>query len=108
MIAVVMATMAFAPTVQELGTNRGTNIQTERESSESICGTSGKEPCPCGDPKGDATGTPTPHPSSIEQACNARDATFNAYLVLPLFTIIAIGAWAFLAVTRRDYGEYQD
>jgi hypothetical protein len=26
--------------------------------------------------------------------------------VLPMFMLIAIGTWAFLAVTRRDFGQF--
>jgi hypothetical protein len=41
-----------------------------------------------------------------QQATNARDLAFQAVIVLPIFIIGAIVCWAFLAVTRRDYGEY--
>ena len=40
-----------------------------------------------------------------ERAIISRDRAFDAIIVLPIFLIGAIVAWAFLAVTRRDFGE---
>lgn len=39
------------------------------------------------------------------RAIESRDRAFSAIVVLPIFLIGAIIAWAFLAVTRRDFGE---
>ncbi len=39
------------------------------------------------------------------RAVESRDKAFSAIIVLPIFLIGAIVAWAFLAVTRRDFGE---
>ena len=43
---------------------------------------------------------------SDPRAVQSRDKAFSAIIVLPIFLIGAIVAWAFLAVTRRDVGEY--
>ena len=82
-----MAVVAFAPVVNTLGTNEGDNIKAIINGTEIVCGNE-------------------PYPEIIEDACRARDATFGAWLVLPMFMLIAIGAWAFLAVTRRDFGQF--
>lgn len=89
MIATVMAVVAFAPVVNTLGTNEGDNIKFINGTDPILV---------CGSP---------PYPEPIEDACRARDATFNAWLILPMVMLIAIGAWAFLAVTRRDFGQFQ-
>jgi len=88
MIATVMAVIAFAPVVNILGTNEGENIQYVENGTITTCGN-------------------PPYPERIADACRARDATFNAWLVLPMFMLIAIGAWAFLNVTRHDFGQFQ-
>lgn len=87
MIATVMAVVAFAPVVNILGTNEGDNIKYSENGTDTFCGN-------------------PPYPEVIANACRARDATFNAWLVLPMFMMIAIGTWAFLAVTRRDFGQF--
>lgn len=87
MIATVMAVVAFAPVVNILGTNEGDNIKFSDNGTDTFCGN-------------------PPYPEEIADACRARDATFNAWLVLPMFMLIAIGTWAFLAVTRRDFGQF--
>ena len=86
MIATVLAVVAFAPVVNTLGTNEGENIHVTVNGTDIFCGS-------------------PPYPDLISDACRARDATFNAWLVLPMFMMIAIGTWAFLGVTRRDFGQ---
>jgi len=86
MIATVLAVVAFAPVVNTLGTNEGENIHVIVNGTDIVC-------------------DKPPYPDIISDACRARDATFNAWLVLPMFMMIAIGAWAFLGVTRRDFGQ---
>jgi len=39
------------------------------------------------------------------RALTARDSAFQSILVLPLFMILAIAAWLFLTLTRRDFGQ---
>ena len=87
MIATIMAVVSFAPVVNILGTNEGDNIEVIVNGSSIVCGS-------------------PPYPDIIADACRARDATFNAWLVLPMFMIVAIVAWAFLNVTRRDFGQF--
>lgn len=38
-----------------------------------------------------------------QQAIDARDRTFNALLVLPIFLIGSIAAWAYLNSAKRDF-----
>jgi len=76
MFAVVIAWGALAPVSQELGTDLG------RAWSDNPCGFNSTEP-----------------------DCIARDTTFKAILILPLFMIVTIAAWMFLTLTRRDVGS---
>jgi len=78
MFAVVIAWGALAPVSQELGTDIG-------------AAWSGN---PCGD---NATDRP---------ACTARDTTYKAILILPMFMIITIAAWMFLVLSRRGTIDY--
>ena len=76
MFAVVIAWGALAPVSQELGTDLGEAY------SDNPCGSNSTEP-----------------------RCIARDTTFKSILVLPSFMIIAIAAWMFLTLTRKDVGS---
>ncbi len=44
--------------------------------------------------------------NATTQATDARDNTFQAIIVLPIFLIVAIVTWMILTVTRRDFGEF--
>ena len=77
MFAVVIAWGAFAPVTQELGTDLG-----EAWSDNPCC-----------------------FNNTSREDCIARDTTFEAILVLPMFMIIVIAAWMFLTLTRRDVGS---
>lgn len=94
-IATVMAVLALMPVIQDMGTDQGGNWDDVLETRDTNCSLL---------------------PLADQQACNekqlnaersivSRDRTFSAIIVLPVFLIGAIVAWAFLAVTRRDYGE---
>jgi|GEM_PF-3778832 len=76
MFAVVIAWGALAPISQELGTDLG------EAWSENPCGSN----------------------STDRPECTARDTTYKSILVLPMFMIIAVAAWMFLTLTRRDVG----
>lgn len=76
MFAIVIAWGALAPISQELGTDLG------EAWSDNPCGS-----------------------NSTEQDCIARDTTYKAILVLPMFMILAVAAWMFLTLTRKDVGS---
>ena len=81
-IATVMAVLALIPVINELGSSTDpdghwTEVQEKADAGDKFA----------------------------LQAINSRDRAFQAILVLPIFLIGAIIAWAFLAVTRRDFGE---
>ena len=94
-IALVMASFALAPVVQKLGTNMDENVEYTYDNGTTVT---------CAD-KNAANFTTTDHPEIIRGACIARDRTFDSFLVLPMFAIIAIVVWGFLAVSRRDMGQ---
>jgi len=77
MFAVVIAWGALAPVSQELGTDLG------EAWSDNPCGAN----------------------NTIRPDCIARDTTYKSILVLPMFMIIAVAAWMFLTLTRRDVGS---
>lgn len=94
-IATVMAVLALMPVIQEMGTDQEGNWDEQNELRESDCSAFiGDELTICEERKLNA-----------ERAIISRDRAFSAILVLPIFLIGAIAAWAFLAVTRRDFGE---
>jgi len=95
MIALVMASFALAPVVQKLGTNMDENVEyTDANGTEYTCA----------DKNADGF-TTDDHPEIIRGACIARDRTFDSFLVLPMFGIVAIVVWMFLASVRRDMGQ---
>ena len=96
-IALVMASFALAPIVQKLGTNADENISYKYDNGTIVT---------CAD-KNQENFTTSQHPEIIRGACVARDRTFDAFLVLPMFAIIAIVAWGFLSAVRRDYGQFE-
>lgn len=77
MFAVVIAWGSFAPVSQELGTDLG------RAWSGNTCGIN----------------------NTARPDCVARDTTYKAILILPLFMIITIAAWMFLTLSRKDVGS---
>ena len=77
MFAVVIAWGALSPVSQELGTDLG------EAWSKNPCGIN----------------------NTARPDCVARDTTYKAILVLPLFMIITVAAWMFLTLTRRDVGS---
>ena len=90
-----MASFALAPVVQKLGTNMDENVEYTYENGTEVT---------CAD-KNAANFTTSDHPEIIRGACIARDRTFDAFLVLPMFAIVAIVVFGFLAVTRRDFSQ---
>jgi hypothetical protein len=94
-IALVMASFALAPVVQKLGTNMDENVEYTDVNGTIFT---------CADKNADGF-TTDDHPEIIRGACIARDRTFDSFLVLPMFAIVAIVVWMFLAVTRRDMGQ---
>jgi hypothetical protein len=94
-ISLVMASFALAPVVQKLGTNMDDNIKYVDANGTVFT---------CADKNADGF-TTNDHPEIIRGACIARDRTFDAFLVLPMFAIIAIVVWGFLSVVRRDMGQ---
>ena len=93
-IALIMASFALAPVIQRLGTNMGENVEYTDENGTVLT---------CADKNADGF-TTDDHPEIIRGACIARDRTFDSFLVLPMFGVIAIVVFMFLASTRRDYG----
>lgn len=81
-IATVMAVLALIPVIDELGSDTDPEGHWEEVQA-----------------KADAGDT------FAQSAITSRDRAFQSILVLPIFLIGAIIAWAFLAVTRRDFGE---
>ncbi len=90
-IATVMATLALAPVIQEMGTDTAGNWDKQLENQAATCDV------------GDTTCEELK--LNAQRALLSRDRAFDAILVLPIFLIGAIACWAFLAVTRRDFGE---
>lgn len=94
-IATVMAVLALMPVIQDMGTDQGGNWDDTIEISQVNCSLEPIDEQPkCEERQVNA-----------ERAIESRNRTFSAIVVLPVFLIGAIVAWAFLAVTRRDYGE---
>lgn len=77
MFGLVIAWGALAPIAQELGTDLG------------------------GAWSGNECGNSTDRPE-----CTARNTTYNSILILPLFMIIAIAAWMFLTLTKKDVNYF--
>jgi len=71
-----MASFAFMPVVQELGGSSGIAY------------------------------TPDNWLNASSQAISARDTATAAILSLPIFLVGALVIFGFLAVSRRDYGEF--
>lgn len=90
-IATVMAVLALMPVVQEMGTDQEGNWDKQLELRNMTCLITDTL---CNERQINA-----------ERALDSRDKAFTAIVALPIFLIGAIAAWAFLAVTRRDYGE---
>ncbi len=91
--AVVMAWSAFAPVIQQFGTDApyGKNFREKNSTGAYV-------DVICGD-------DPDNYPVNWTKQCFARDNAFRSLLVMPTFLIIAIVGWGFLAAVRRDYGE---
>jgi|SRR3990172_4480996 len=90
-IATVMAVLALMPVVQEMGTDQEGNWDKQLELRDMTCDI------------GDTTCEE--RKLNAARSLDSRDKAFAAIVALPVFLIGAIAAWAFLAVTRRDYGE---
>lgn len=94
-IATVMAVLALMPVIQEMGTDQEGNWDKQNELRTADCSPlTGDDFRICEERKLNA-----------ERSIVSRNRAFDAILVLPIFLIGAIAAWAFLAVTRRDFGE---
>lgn len=79
-VATVIGTLALIPVISELGTNDAGHWAKFDKDNDGI-------------------------PDEDNIAIQSRDRAFQAIVVLPVFLIGAIITWAFLAVTRRDFGE---
>ena len=90
-IATVMAVLALMPVIQDMGTNSEGNWDKQLALIGATC-----EPLDT---------TCLERQVNAERSISARDKAFTAIVALPIFLIGAIAAWAFLAVTRRDFGE---
>lgn len=94
-IATVMAVLALMPVIQDMGTDQGGNWDDTLETRDADCSLKPVDEQPACEER----------QVNAQRAVESRDRTFSAIVVLPVFLIGAIAAWAFLAVTRRDYGE---
>lgn len=90
-VATVMAMLALAPVIQDMGTDAKGNWDKQITLRDQTC-----------DP---LDTTCLERQLNAGKALESRDKAFDAIIALPIFLIGAIAAWAFLAVTRRDYGE---
>lgn len=90
-IATVMAVLALMPVIQDMGTDASGSWDKQQELKNITCNPSDSE---CLERQINAI-----------RSLSARDKAFTAIVALPIFLIGAIAAWAFLAVTRRDFGE---
>ena len=81
-IATVMATLALIPVIEKMGS--ANDPEGVWEDTQELADSGDK---------------------FAQLALTSRDRAFQALIVLPIFLIGAIVAWAFLAVTRRDFGE---
>jgi len=90
-IATVMAVLALMPVIQDMGTDTKGNWDKQLELRDQTCLPTDT--------------TCLERQLNAERSLSARDKAFTAIIALPIFLIGAIAAWAFLAVTRRDYGE---
>jgi len=81
-IATVMATLALIPVIEKMGS--ANDPEGVWEDTQELADSGDK---------------------FAKLALVSRDRAFQALIVLPIFLIGAIVAWAFLAVTRRDFGE---
>ncbi len=90
-IATVMAVLALMPVIQDMGTDANGSWSKQQDLINLTCNPLDSE---CLERQVNAV-----------KALSARDKAFTAIVALPIFLIGAIVAWAFLAVTRRDFGE---
>jgi len=90
-IATVMAVLALMPVIQDMGTDASGSWDKQQELKNITCNPADSE---CLERQINAI-----------RSLSARDKAFTAIVALPIFLIGAIAAWAFLAVTRRDFGE---
>jgi len=90
-IATVMAVLALIPVIQDMGTDSDGNWDKQLELRDVTCSPTDS--------------TCLERQLNAIRSLSARDKAFTAIVALPVFLIGAIAAWAFLAVTRRDFGE---
>jgi hypothetical protein len=107
-VATVLATLALIPVIQEMGTDVGGHWDDTQALADQDC--TGL-PTVIDTPNQGQLGQTTTkrvcetQKDNAEKAIISRDRAFSAIIVLPIFLIGAIATWAFLAVTRRDFGE---